>query len=69
MNVNQFSYAIPTGKVRGFFNIYQAKSGFIYMMMGSSFIKLELQQVNGLGIDVYSLKDFDYDSFMEAYGE
>ena len=68
MRVNQFSYEIPTGKVSGAFNIYQANSGIIYMMMGKSFTKLEYHQINDLCIDVYSLKDFDHDLFMEAYG-
>jgi hypothetical protein len=69
MKTNQYSYSVRNGYVRGFFNIYQARNGAIYLMMGNSKTRLTKQQVNELNVDIYSLEDFDHDSFLNAYKE
>ena len=65
---NYFTYNIQGGSVKGFFNIYQAKNGKLYLCMGSVHTSLTKEQIeNDLKIDVYSLIDFDYDSYKIAY--
>lgn len=54
-------------KFKGDFNIYQAKKGAIILLMGTSCIQLSYSQVNNLPIILYSLKDFDHDSFLKFY--
>lgn len=66
--MNQFCYQTQEGSVKGFFNIYQGKDGLIYLQMGNTRItKLAKHQIDDLYIDVYSLKDFDYDDYCKAY--
>ena len=64
---NQFAYETPFGNVKGYFNIYQSRSGHIRLMMGNVTTILTKQQVTDLGIDLYSLEDFDHDSFQSIY--
>lgn len=66
---NHYQYTLSHNTTsHGFFNIYQARSGKIYLQMGDSATDLEFDQVVRLDIDVYSLQDFDYDLFRDAYG-
>jgi len=68
--VNYFSYKVSGNTVvHSHFNIYQSKSGAIYMLMGAAFTQLTLKQINELGIDVYSLLDYNHDDFQKAYAE
>lgn len=50
-------------------NAYQAKSGLIYLSSdgGRAYTALSSQQIEDLGIDVYSLDDFDLQLFKKAY--
>lgn len=64
---NRFCYSVENGYVTGFFNVYQAINGCVYLTMGHSTTKLSTDQIEELGIDVYSLKDFDHDAFVRAY--
>jgi len=63
-----YKYDVVGGYVKGFFNIYQAKNGYLYLMMGKVITKLEKNQIDDLNIDVYSLIDFDFDNYKKAYG-
>lgn len=60
---NQYAYNGHSG----FFNIYQGKNGCIYIQMGSAFTALNLQQINALCIDLYSLPEFDIDNYKLWY--
>lgn len=64
---NKYSYAVDGGSVSGAFNVYQGKSGKIYLLMGNNVIDLTHEQVIKLGIDVFSLMYFDYDAYELAY--
>lgn len=64
---NKYIYEIQEGRATGFFNIYQAKNGGIFIQMGESVTELSQQQVFDLGIHVYSLKDFDLDLYQKHY--
>ena len=63
------SYKFWSGNVRisGDFQIYQARSGAIIMIMGKVNTTLTLQQINDLGIPCYELDDFCKDSFDHYY--
>ena len=63
----EFSYQTSTGCTRGFFNIYQAKDGKIYLQMGNGVIALTELQLLALAIDVYDLVEFDHDLYEQAY--
>lgn len=68
MKNNYYCYQInDKEKISGFFRIYQAKDGGIYLMMNNVFIRLSKEQIDELGIDVYSLEDFDFVNFKIAY--
>lgn len=64
---NMFCYEAANGRIKGDFNIYQARNGKIYIAMGKGFTPLTEQQINELGIDVYTIQEFDYDLFISAY--
>ena len=63
-----FSYETSGGMCLGEFNIYQARSGHIYLVMGNSRTKLSIKQVDDLCINCYSLIDFSMEGFIRAYG-
>ena len=67
MDKNSYKYSIKGGHVKGFFNIYQARSGKIMLQMNNSFTELTEKQINDLAVDVYYLNDFDYDDYKKAY--
>ena len=54
---------------KGFFSIYQAKNGAIYLCMGNKFTVLSLSQIKELSIDCYNLTDFDSDDFNKYYNK
>lgn len=64
---NQFSYEIPEGTRKGAFNIYQGRDGAIYLLMGTVYTALTLQQVNDLHITPDCVKDYDHDKFGYYY--
>ncbi len=65
---NSFSYKTGRNTVtKGFFNVYQAKSGAIYIQMGITITKLLESQITDLGLDVYSLIDFSHDDYIKHY--
>jgi hypothetical protein len=64
---SQFCYETSTGFTFGFFNIYQSRHGEIVLAMGNAHTVLSYSQVHDLQIDIYSLLDFDYDDFKNAY--
>ncbi|MHB8281312.1 MAG: hypothetical protein ACYDDE_00740 [bacterium] len=65
---NIFTYEISQGTyIKGYFDIYQAKNGKIFITMGNGNTELNYKQVEDLRIDVYDLIDFDYDLFKKAY--
>lgn len=66
--LNKFSYETSQGYTTGYFNVYQSKSGHIYLQMGDGFTPLSKEQLSDLSIDTYTLKDFDHDAYMKAYG-
>lgn len=65
--MGKFHYEVEGGKITGFFNIYQARNGKIYLMMGNAATPLSSEQIDQLGIDLYQLNDFDIDSYRNAY--
>ena len=64
---NQYKYTTKTGYAKGFFKIYQAKSGKIILAMGNSITQLTKEQILDLNIDLYSLEDYCHDDFLKAY--
>ena len=67
MKSNSYSYETVSGVSKGWFNVYQAKNGKIYLQMGNVVTPLTESQINELCIDVFSLLDFDYDDYKNAY--
>ena len=67
MTNNSYRYDTKDGYVKGFFNIYQARSGKIILQMSNNFAELSKDQINDLSVDVYSLNDFNYDDYKKAY--
>ena len=65
--MGQFMYEAKCVKHKGFFNIYQSKSGHIFLIMGNSPTRLTHEQVCDLGINIFSLEDFDHDDYLAAY--
>jgi hypothetical protein len=64
MKDNYYCYKINNNtKVSGYFKIYQSASGNIMLLMADRYTKLTKKQINELGIDIYSLYDFDYDKY------
>ena len=53
-----------------YFNIYQSRSGLIYLVLGDSVISLTLEQVNELekSVNLKQLLGFDVNAFKNAYG-
>lgn len=64
---NIYSYKTTEGISHGFFNIYQARNGKIFLMMGNVYTELSYKQINELSIDLYRLIDFDLDDLIAAY--
>jgi len=60
---NKYHYNSHTG----FFNIYQARNGGIYLHMGNNVTPFTLTQLHDLSIDLYALPDFDSDAFNIYY--
>ncbi len=65
--MGKFEYGSGDTKIKGDFNIYQARNGAIMLLMGSKVSKLSYSQINELGIDCYELKDFNHDDFVNYY--
>lgn len=66
-NNNNFSYATSKGVVVGAFNVYQARSGLVYLVMQDGHTPLSLLQLKALHIDVSVLLEFDEALFQSAY--
>ena len=66
--MNQFEYETCHEFITGYFDIYQARNGFVYLNMSGSVINLTLKQIEKLNINCYLLKDFGHDDFLKAYG-
>ena len=65
---NQFPYKLSQeSPVKELFIVLQSKSGCINLLMGTCWTRLTKQQISDLGIDVYSLEEFNYDEFHKAY--
>ena len=64
---NKYSMEVNQGMVKGFFNIYQGRSGKIFLMLNNSITELKESQINDLKLDIYELIDFDYDLYRKAY--
>lgn len=62
-----FEYQSGNTKFKGEFNIYQAKSGLIMLVMGSRYTALTLSQIQDLNINCYGLENFDHDKFVSIY--
>ena len=54
-------------KIGNQITIYQAKSGGIYLLFGRIAIQLEFGQLHKLGLDLYSIEDFDKDLYNKHY--
>lgn len=66
---NNYSYKVNDGRRHGAFNIYQAKTGAIMLLMANSYTPLTLKQVNDLNINVFNLIDFEYEDFKKFYNQ
>lgn len=64
---NQYCYTTTEGTHYGFFNIYQARSGAIFLCMGHAYTALTLNQIGELPIQPYLLKDYDHEAFTNYY--
>ena len=69
MNGKYEYYPNHKTKCRGPFNIYQARSGGIILLMGIKFIYLNKNQVEELNINAYELEDFDHNAYLNYYNE
>ena len=65
--MGKFEYQSGDTKFKGAFDIYQARSGAIILLMGSKFTALSYSQISELDIDCYNLKDFNHDDFVKYY--
>jgi hypothetical protein len=65
---NYYTYNTKnSSKVSGFFNVYQARNGGIYLTMGNRSILLGKAQISELGIDVYQLEEFNHSEYCMFY--
>ena len=65
--MGKFEYQSGDTKFKGDFNIYQARSGAIILLMGSKFTELSYSQISELDIDCYNLEDFNHNDFVNYY--
>jgi hypothetical protein len=65
--MGKFEYVSGDTKFKGLFNVYQAKSGAIIVVMGTKCTALTFAQVNDLSINCYALADFNQDNFCKYY--
>ena len=65
--MGKFEYGSGDTKIKGDFNIYQARNGAIMLLMGSKVSILSYSQINELDIDCYELIDFNHDDFVNYY--
>ena len=65
--MGKFEYQSGDTKFKGAFDIYQARSGAIMLLMGSKFTELSYSQINELDINCYELIDFNHDDFVNYY--
>lgn len=66
-NIGSYKFYSGNMSFKGAFNIYQAKNGSIVLVLGTSHTNLSEKQIKDLSIDVYSLKDFEYDDYIKFY--
>jgi len=64
---SSFYLKLEDGSISGYFNIYQARNGKIYLQLGNCITVLTPRQINELNINCYNLNDFDVDLFLKAY--
>ena len=65
--MGKFEYKSGDTKFKGAFNIYQARSGAIMLLMGSKVSALSYSQISELDIDCYNLEDFNHNDFVNYY--
>ena len=65
--MGKFEYQSGETTFKGAFNIYQAKSGAIMLLMGTKYTALTYCQINDLNIDCYELSEFNHDDFEHYY--
>jgi hypothetical protein len=65
--MGKFEYTSGDTKVKGAFNLYQARNGSIMLLMGSKVSALTYSQINDLNINCYQLADFNHDDFSKYY--
>ena len=65
--MGKFEYQSGDTKFKGAFDIYQARSGAIMLLMGSKVSALSYSQISELDIDCYNLEDFNRDDFVNYY--
>ena len=65
--MGKFEYQSGDTKFKGAFDIYQARSGAIMLLMGSKVSELSYSQISELDIDCYNLEDFNHDDFVNYY--
>ena len=66
--MNKCQWEGRSGKISTAFNLYQAKNGAIYIMLGNSATKLEYKQIEELKINVYEdIDDFNFTDFKKYY--
>ena len=65
--MGEYKYESGNSTFKGSFNIYQAKSGAIMLVMGRNYMPLTHQQVNDLSINCYELEDFNYSDIKNHY--
>jgi len=65
---NYFTYQLSdTSNISGYFAIMHSKGGAIVLVMGNNSIALTLEQIEKLGIDLYSMDSFDIDDYKKYY--
>ena len=65
--MGKYQYESGNKKFKGEFNVYQAKSGAITLLMNKVHTALTLRQVNELNINCYELEEYNHDDFEHYY--
>ena len=65
---NYFTYQLSdTSSTSGYFAIMQSRGGAIVLVMGNNSIALTIEQIEKLGIDLYSMDSFDINDYKKYY--
>lgn len=65
---NYFTYQLSdTSSTSGYFAIMHSRGGAIVLVMGNNGITLTIEQIEKLGIDLYSMDSFNINDYKKYY--